>query len=273
MAVMTLLMLSIVSASPGLIHAQDQPVVDQPIILRPFGPQHDDLFGYHFDPDYVPSYCRGMKSSYSISTTGVTVSVGSWLGPMMALRTTGNWLLQIGVLLNKDGGTLNWNIFWAFFDQYNNYLSGSLGRISATTYPSLSGTYYIQYLTSINGWRGYVYVSQTGATYTKDYSFAGGSYVNPSNNDWFTIETIYQQQGITFGTNFQWTLTNPQFFVSGAWQNWNVQSGGYRYLYTRITFQPSKPGNTVGVWELSTPGVKIYIGSSRPDGYLVYWRV
>jgi hypothetical protein len=232
------------------------------------------FLGIIFSPDWVPANTHGMKSSYSTSTTGVTVSVGSWLGPVSALRTTGNWLLQIGVLLNNDGGTLNWNIIWEYFYPNNpTPVSGSLGRLSATTYPSLSGTYYIQYLTSISGWRGYVYVSQTGTTYTYDYGAAGGSYVNSNNNDWFTIETDPQQAGITFGSNFQWTLTSPQFYVGSSWQNWNYVGRNFKQLYAYIVFKPNKVGNTVGVWELSTPGVKIYVGTSESDGTLVVWCV
>ncbi len=269
MAVMALLMLSIVLASLNLVQAQDAP----PIVPR--GVQRvDDLFGYHFDPDYVPTNCQGLKSSYSISTTGVTLTTSAYIGPVVTVYTTGNWILQMWVFLNKFTGSYRWSIEWAYRDSAGNWAMGYiLPHIPASSYPSISGNFYIYYVSSTNSWWGIVYVSTTGQTYSKNFGSAGGSYVNGASQDWVAVETNENQVGITFSSSFQWRLTSPQFYRGGYWQSYNVRIGDYLYLYLRITFQTNKPGNTVGVWELTSPGVKVYIGASRSNNQIFSWPV
>jgi hypothetical protein len=238
---------------------------------------NDDLFGYNFSPDRLPTNTQGLQGTYSISTTGITLSCsqGGWIGVVDTARISGGspyeWLLQGFVGLGCNGSTEQWSIFAAWFDNNNNYHTSQLTWLSISTYTSLSGTISIYYTGST--WTLAIYVSQTGSTYTYSFGSAGGSYMDPANNDWTSVETDYQQVGLTFSSSFLWYAKTPKFLVSGAWQNWNLGNSTWHALDMYAVYQPAKSGNTLGVQPLSSPGVEVYVGTSVSDGSDLYWCV
>lgn len=238
---------------------------------------NDDLFGYNFSPDRLPANTAGLEASYAMSTTGVTLSCsqGGWVGTVNTLRVSAGspdeWLLQGFVGLGCNGSTEVWNIQYAYFDNNNNYYSGNLGTLSISSYSSLSGNILIYYTGSV--WTLQVYVSQTSHTYSYNYPSNGGTKADASNNDWTAVETDYQQVGLSFSSSFSWTVNAPHFRVSGAWQNWNIAGSNYKELDMYALYQPSKSGNTIGVWPSSTRGVTVYVGQSYNDTEEMTWCI
>lgn len=200
-----------------------------------------------------------------------------WIWTLVTARTTSGWVLQAGPNLARDAsGNYQWYIGWGRFDASGGWTCGTLATLSASTYPSLTGSIQVYY--SGSNWRADITIYQNSQVYTHTFESGIGQYVSASNNDWTAAETDYQQQGVTLASNFQWQLTDPQFLVGGYWQNWNYHNSPSNLpeiykLYMYVTFLPIKQGNTIGVQPLTTPGVKVYIGSSQANNALLSWCI
>lgn len=244
------------------------------------GPGPDDLFGVNYDPDHVPSSTKGIQATYSEGTYKVSMTNGhtAWcvgspsMGVVATVHTNLNWVLQGGPDLGRDNsGNYNWLIGWGRFDASGHWTCGNLATLSASTYPSLSGTVKIYYTGS--AWILQVYVSQNGVTYSHTYESNIGTSVDGSSQDWDAVETNYQQVGLTLSNGWEWHIERPAFLVGSTWQYYNVQGSNYQELIVYATFQPSKSGNAIGVWPLSTPGAKVYNGAHYNNTQEMVWCI
>jgi hypothetical protein len=235
----------------------------------------DDQFGYSFDPDLLPSGTQGLKASYSISNTGVSLTCPSgWIGVVDTLTVNGGtpqeYLLQGYVGLGCNSGVQEWNIFAAWYD--NNGLYQELNSIWITSGSSYSGTISIDYTGS--AWELVVYVSQIPYTYTYSFGSAGGgSTADGAKETWTAVETDAYQTGVYFSSQFTWQMQSPQFLVSSAWQTWNVVGANYKELIVYAVYKPMGTPNSVGELPMSTPGVNVAVGSHYNDRQQMAWCI
>jgi hypothetical protein len=239
---------------------------------------NDDLFGYHFDPNFITSSVSGTKSYFSISTTGVSVDCTDYpytfpaeVQTVAVSSSPSDYILQGAIYDGCNGSTGQWSVDWAYFDNNGHFTEGTMWTGSLTTYPSLTG--YESIFWNVNYWDLDIHLDQTGVTYPHNFGTIGGqTTVDPSNNQWTAVETYRAQPGISTGFSFNWQLTNP-YFKAGSWVNYNNGGGGWTKLDLYITYAPIKQTNLIGVQHLSTPGVKVIQGTSEADGTVDYWCI
>ncbi len=251
----------------------------------------DDTFGLSYDTNYgartgyLPSSTEGLEIAYSISTTGVTCTNSSgWVAAVDSLLIAGgspsDAVLQASVALACTGsGSNQWNIQYGWYDNSGNWQGGyTITSLSTGTYSSLSGNIKIYYTGSC--WTEVTYVSQTGNPYSPPnggcYSSIQGTVASNTHDDWTNDETDKGQVGLTLSTSFVWQIEYPQFFVGGAWQDWNVHTSMYDALYAYADVQPAlgtTNPNNIGVALMSTPGVYVQIGQSASGGQSNFWCV
>jgi hypothetical protein len=238
----------------------------------------DDLFGLFYDGGNVPSSAQGIRISFSSSTTGITFdnSSGSVADCEMVTLTSGSnpYRLEPCVSIFPQSGTCSshgisancWDISLGWWDSSGGH-PDNVAYISASTYPSISGTIEGYYTGS--QWEDVVYISQTNNVYTYNPPVCSSTcqYVYGGNNDWTSVETSPNQSGDDFSSSFAWTLTNPQFLESGIWYGYNSQVSGSDVLTAKVAWQPGLSNNTLSTSQLTStinPGVEVYEYGSNP---------
>ena len=251
----------------------------------------DDLFGMYYDGGYVPSGTIGIQVSYSISTTGLSCSSSSgWVSAIDSVRTNGGspdeWWLQMGVAFScgQYPSAPQWIISTQVWNSSGKIdpncppTCSDIQTLSTSTYPSLSGTISIYYRGS--AWVLNTYVSQTGSNYSPSTSSAiQGTSVDGSAgaNDWTNVETDQYQTGLSYTSSFSWSITSPEYYVTGGWEAWNSGSSGSCALKSYVAFQPQDSStNELAVKKISNNGVSVYYYGSNPpnnNGNTLSWSI
>jgi hypothetical protein len=232
----------------------------------------DDQFGMSFG-GYTPSSTQGLRFSYSVSTSDVSLSCssGPTIAPVDTVQTNSgspdNWVLQGSLTLTCSGTTEVWNTGYEYFNASGSYSHGTINSYNALTYPSMSGSITIYYTGS--GWELQIYMSQLSTTDTYSYtSSVQGTDLSTSSsaNNWGAVETDKYQYGLSYTSSFAWTMDSPAFYVSSSWIGYNQHGTRWTALSATELESVYASPNYLGVNMLGTPGIQAYYGTTYGTG-------